>query len=491
MRVVIGGINHETSTFTPIPTNWENYHEHFFLQGQEIIDTLNDTNTPIGGFIEGAKVHGFEAIPTVFGEPHPSAPTERAVFDELLQMLLGGITQAGVIDGVLLDLHGSMVVGNLDGPEAIFDADEHILAAVRDAVGPKIPIVVQLDIHSNVTEQMVEMADVLIGRETYPEIDMAERGRECAEVLWRMCQEGLRPTMALHRMPMIWGLNQATEHPPMREAIAELHKIEAQPGVVCASIATGFYLSDVPAMGSSVHVVTDNDQALAQHHADALGAWIFERRADWQLSLPSTHEALSIAKAAGNYPVIFADTNDNTGGGSPGDSTGVLRTFVEANLTNACLLYIVDLESIALCHQAGVGAMLDLQVGGKSDPLQGPPIPMTVEVMALSDGHFRYQGPMYAGLESTMGPSVYIRQGGIHVILVSQREQPYDPAFAQSMGLDPRTMRYLGLKSTAHFRSGFESWAGAVHVVSEPSIHDMASLTYHRLGHKVYPIDPM
>src|SRR5205085_7720460 len=143
------------------------------------------------------------------------------------------------------------------------------------------------------------------------------------------------------------------------------------------------------------------------------------------------------ARKQGRYPVIFADRNDNTGGGSPGDSTGLLRTFVDEKLEDACVLYMVDPEAVELCRQAGVGATLTLDVGGKSSPLQGTPVRMTVEVMALSDGRFRYDGPMYVGLESNMGPSAHIRQGSLHVILTNGHEQPFDMAFARSLGLDP------------------------------------------------------
>jgi microcystin degradation protein MlrC len=486
MRIVTGAISHETSTFTPVPTTWANYHERFgYLRGAEIVERFQGTNVPTGGFIDGAIAHGFELIPTIFTEPHPSGPTPRAVFDAILDEMLNRIADAGTIDGVLLELHGAMVAEGID------DGEGYILAAVRSLVGPHVPIVGQLDIHANVSRRMVELADVLIGRETYPEIDMAARGRECADVLMRILRDSLRPTMALHQIPMIWGMNQVTAHPPMREAIAELHRIEAQPGVVCASIATGFRLADVPDMGSSVYVVADGDRVLAQRYADELGAWLFERRADWHIPFPTTAEALRQAQASGRFPAIFADWTDNTGGGSPGDSTGMLRTFVEAGLDDACVLYIVDPQAIAECASAGVGATLALDIGGKSSPQQGQPVRMNAEVVALSNGRFRYDGPMYAGLEGDMGPSVHIRQGGLHVLLVTQREQPFDTAFARTLGLDPRGMRYIGVKSAAHFRAGFEPWAGSITLVSEPSVHNMLTgeLRYHRLGRKLYPLD--
>jgi microcystin degradation protein MlrC len=310
---------------------------------------------------------------------------------------------------------------------------------------------------------------------------MAERGRECVDVLMHILNDGLRPTMALHQISMIWGANQVTAQPPMREAISALHQIKAQSGVVCGSIAVGYRLADVSPMGASVYIVTEDNQLLAQQAADELGTWIYERRADWYSELPSTAEALAQSHAVGRYPVVVADTH-------PGDSTGMLRTFVEADLVDACILYIVDPEAVEQCRQAGVGATLRLDVGGKSSPLQGEPVQMTAQVLGLSDGRFHYAGPMYAGLAGNMGPSAYIREEGLHVILVSIGEQPYDTAFAQSLGLDPHQMRYIGLKSTAHFRAGFEARAGIIYVVSEPGVHNPTNLTFERLGRQVYPL---
>lgn len=488
MRVAIGGISHESSTFTPVQTNRQSYEERFLLEGEGILRAFKRTNTPIGGFIAGADAHGFDLIPTLFASPQPSAPTPRPLYDEILGRMLRGIAAALPLDGVLLELHGSMAVGDLDAPDGLADAEGHILAAVRATVGPDVPVLAQLDIHSNVSQQMVSMADVLIGRETYPEVDMAPRGRECADVLARIARGGLRPTMALHQIPMVWGLNQVTAHTPMRDAIAELHRIERQPGVVCGSIATCFFLADVPDMGASVYIVTDNDQRLAQAYACQLGDWIYDRREQWQLAMPTARSALQEAQEDGQYPVVIADMCDNPGGGSPGDSTGVLRTFVEMNLHDACVLYIVDPEAAKECRRAGVGSRLTLEVGAKSSPLQGDPVWMNAEVVAISDGTFQYDGPMYAGLSGNMGPSAHIVQDGIHVLLVSLREQPFDTAFARTLGLEPRQMRYICVKSSGHFRAGFESWAGAICLVAEPSIHSLRDLSFHRLGRDLYPL---
>ena len=490
MRIVVGGIAHETSTFTPVTTTLASYEQRFLLRDDDILTTFRDTNTVIGGFIDGANTHSFDLVPTLYAVAHPSGPTPRDLFDRLLNEMLQRIADAGDMDGVLLALHGSMVVGNLDVPgDGLDDAEGHLLAMIRQQVGEDVPIIAQLDIHSNVTPQMVEMADVLIGRETYPEIDMADRGRECADVMHRILEGGLKPTMALYQIPMVWGMNQVTAHPPMRDAIAELHRVEAVPKVVCGSIAVCYFLADVPHMGSSVYVVTDDDYDLAQQHATELGQWAFDRRADWHYDLPTTQDALELAQANDLFPVIFADSRDNPGGGSPGDSTGMMQTFIDNDLQDACVLYMIDPEAIAQCHAAGVGATIALEVGAKSSPLQGKPIQLTAEVVAISNGNFHYDGPMYEGLAGNMGKSAYIRHKGVHIILVTVREQPFDTAFARTLGLDPRKMKYIGVKSTAHFRAGFEAWAGAIHLVNEPGVHNLGNLPFKRLGRQLYPFD--
>jgi len=485
MRIATGSISHESSTFTTVETNWESYRNQRFgyRSGRKVLDFFRGSNTAVGGFMVGCETHGFELVPTIFANAHPSAPTPRAIFDEIVEDMRSRMEAIDGIDGVILDLHGAMVAEGID------DAEGHILNAVRELVGPDIPIIAQLDIHSNISPQMIERADVIIGHETYPEIDQEERGKECVDVMHRILKQGLKPTLALHQLPLVWGMNQITAHPPMRQAIEYLHEIESRPGVICGSIATCYPLADIPHMGASVYIATDDDQQLAQSLADELAAWLWERRADWQSPMPTTADILPEAEAAGRYPIIFADRNDNTGGGSPGDSTGVLETFLAAGLKDACVLYIVDPAAVEQCYEAGIGTELELEVGAKSTPLQGRPVKMKARVAALGDGRFTYEGPRNRGLEGDMGRSAHIVQDGVHVLLVSRREQPFGIAFSLTMDLDPRQMRYIGIKSAAHFRASFEPFAGNIYVVSEPSVHSAETLAgqFKNLGRKLYP----
>jgi microcystin degradation protein MlrC len=256
------------------------------------------------------------------------------------------------------------------------------------------------------------------------------------------------------------------------------------------TLATGFPWADVSNMGPSIIAITDGDLALAQQTADELGDWIWERRERWYQTPMTLQEGLEAGQKTGRYPVILADMADNTGGGAPGDSTFVLRTFVEQDLQDALLLYMVDPEVARQAHAAGVGATISTEIGGKSDPRQGPSVPLTVEVVALSDGRVLYDGPMYAGTYSNLGPSAWLRHRGVNIVVTSLRMQPLDQAFARSLGIDCATMRVIAVKSAAHFRSGFERLGGPIFNINAPAMHshDYTTLTYHRCP-PVYPIE--
>jgi microcystin degradation protein MlrC len=386
---------------------------------------------------------------------------------------------------VLLDLHGAMVV---EGAE---DGDGDFVAAVRAAIGDERPIVVNYDLHGNHTQQRMKLASASIGYDTYPHADMAERGREAGRLMARTVRGEVRPVTALTTLPMFWSAQrQVTAHPPMDEVLRQVHAAEQRPGILSASVSTGFPWADVPQLGASVFVVADGDQKLAEETAAELAAWIWERRGTFYQPPPTISEGLAAGEAIGKWPVMLGDYNDNTGGGAPGDSTAVLREFLDRRLEQALVLYVVDLEAAQAAHQAGVGAKLRIGVGGKSYPGQGAPVAAEWEVVALSDGKFQYDGPMYAGLTGNMGPSAWLRSGGVSVLVVSKREQPLDAAFARSLGIDCGAMRYIGVKSAVHFRSGFEKIAGSIHLVDAPALHShrFETLQYRRRP-KLFPLE--
>lgn len=491
MRIAIGGILHETATFIDRRTTLADFERGLGLfRGDEIIKRFTGANMCPGGFIAAARRHGFDIAPLLWTFAYPSGLIDRTAYATLKAEFLDRLRQAeadgGPVDGVLLDLHGAMVVDGID------DADGDMIASVRAALGPNRPLLVTTDLHGNHTPLRVANADAIIGYDTYPHIDMAERGEEAGNLLVRMLCDGVRPRSALRQIPLFWSvMGQVTAHPPMNEVLSRVHEIERRPGMLSVTVATGFPWADVPDVGASVIAVADGNSSQAQAAADELGAWIWQHRERWRAPPLGVREAIAAGEAAGKYPIVLADHADNTGGGAPGDSTEILRTFVELELQDALLLYLVDAEAAAAAHAAGQGARIRLSLGGKSSPVQGPPLEVEVEVVAVTDGEFAYDGPMYAGLTGNMGRSAWLRFGGVSVVVVTVREQPFDPAFARTLGIRCEAMKYIAVKSAAHFRSGFERIAGSIYNVDAQAIltHDWGSLPYRRRTRVVFPIE--
>ena len=489
MRIATGGVSHETSTFVQTPTTIEDFkHRKGVFRGNEIIDRFRGTNISTGGFIDGAEEHGFDLVPLLWAFAEPSGLIVREDYDalkaEFLEMLRATESEAGPVDGLLLDMHGAMVIDGID------DGDGDFISAVRKTIGPDRPIMVTQDLHSNHTKRRVAAADALIGYDTYPHVDQAERGREAAELIARTVRGDVRPTMAIHQIPLLWSVaRQVTAHPPIDEAFRLVHEVEQRPGILTVTLATGFPWSDVPDVGASVIAVTDGDADLAQATADELGEWVWERRERWYSMTPTVRDALAEGERTGEHPIILADQADNTGGGAPGDSTEVLRTFLDLRLKDALVLYMVDPEVAEQAHAAGAGSTIHAAVGGKSFPEQGAPVEMDAEVVALSDGTFTYDGPMFLGLTGNVGPSAWLRSGGVSVVVVTDPEQPFDQAFARSLGIDCASMRYIAVKSGAHFRSGFEQMAGSIYNVDAQAVHthNFEQMVLKRSKRKLYP----
>lgn len=487
MRIAIGGISHETSTFAPTRTTLHEFETGLGLfRGPAILERFRGTNNCTGGFIDGADKHGFEAIPLLWTFAYPGGLIPRSDYDTLKKELLDRLLAVLPVDGVLLDLHGAMVVEGID------DGDGDLLTAVRHTVGPLCPVIATFDLHGNHTQQRLDAATAVIGFDTYPHVDMAERGREAADLMVRIVRHEVKPVMAWHRLPMFWNAAcQVTAHPPMDEALRRVHEMEKRPGILSVTLSTGFPWADVPQLGASVIVVADNDKLLAQKAASELGSWMWEQRQRWQKPVLTATDALVLGERVGRYPIVLADMSDNTGGGAPGDSTEVLRLFVERDLADALVLYMVDPEVAQLAHAAGVGKRIKVAVGGKSHPAQGEPVVMEAEVVAVSDGRFTYDGPMYAGLTGDLGTSAWLRHRGVNVVVVSGRMQPLDQAFARSLGIHCASMKYIAVKSAVHFRSGFEAIAGSIHNINAQAIHshDFGRLPYLRRTKPMYPLE--
>src|SRR5918993_3771837 len=494
MRIVTGGIAQETNTFQRELTTLADFQRPGFgtiVRGQQLLD-LEGTGTVYGGAIAEAKRLGVELIPTTYGAVMPGGRVTREAFDTLRDEIVAGIRGALPVDGVLLVLHGAMALEDHD------DAEGLLLAAVREVVGSDVPIVAPLDLHTNLSQAMIDEADALVGYKEYPHIDMPETGAHALRLLVGAVRGETRPAMAHVNLPLIVA-NQAmvtTWQSPLKRAIDRAREFEQRPGVLAATVLGGFPFADVPFTGVATIVVTDDDPALARRYADKLAAICWARRDEFTIRPTPVADAIAEAMAAPAGSVyVLADIADSGASGTAGDGTTVLQGLLDAGARSAAVAQIMDREAVATCVAAGVGSTVTLGVGGRHDRLHGPPVEVTGTVRLIHEGSFPLAGPMGAGTIASRGRTVVLEIGGrdgIELQLTELRGHPHDLNYFRAFGIEPTERRILVLKSAAHFRAAFEPIATKVIEVDAPGISspNLTTFPYQRLRRPIYPLDP-
>lgn len=493
MRIASGGVQHETNTFATVPTTLADFERDSgcgpeFLGGQTLFEMYRNTGTIHGGYIAGAEQAGFELIPLLSVHAQPSGRVEDTTYNELLSQFVSRLNQVLPVDGVLLDLHGAMVT------ESYEDAEGAFIAAVRQVVGTNVPIVVTLDLHANITRQMAAMADCIIGFDTYPHVDMFERGVEAAQLIARIVRGEVRPTMAFRQLPLITlPPMQCTLREPMQSLMSRVFEMEAEPGMLTATVAMGFPFADIQDAGVTVLVTTDADQELAERQADRLAGWLWELRDELQPKLTSVDDVIRFAAENQDGLVIYADGSDNPGGGAPCDGTVVLHALIQAQFQGAVVGILYDRETAVQAHAAGVGQTISARIGGKTDDKHGKPVEVEAYVRCLCDGHFIYHGPMRRGVVGEFGPMALLVIGGVEVVVASRRQQLMDAEMLRVIGVTPEHRKLLVVKSAVHFRADLGPLASHIFDADTPGIHrpDFSAFDFKQLRRPIYPLDPI
>lgn len=492
MRIVTGGISQETNTFQWEPTTLSDFQKgssHIY-RGQQILD-LDGTGTIYGGIVAEARKHGVDLVPTTYGQAVPGGRVSREAFEALRDEIVAGLRSAMPVDGVLLGIHGAMALEHGD------DGEGPLITAVREVVGPDVPIISPLDLHTNLSEEMMEEATAFIGYKHYPHIDTAETGAAAMNLLIRTILGDVKPVMAHVKVPVI-APNQSmvtTWQSPLKKVIDRAREIEREPGVLAATVLGGFPFSDVPYTSVATIVVTDSDRQRAQRYARELAQMCWDLRADFTIHPTPIAEAIAEAMNAEPGSVyVLADISDSGASGTAGDGTAVLKGLLEANARSAAIAQIMDREAVDACISAGVGATVTLEVGGKHDGLHGEPVEVTGMVRLIHEGTFDMGGVMGRGTRSSRGRTIVLEingPGGIELQLTDLRGHPNDLNFFRAFGIEPTERRIIVLKSAAHFRAAFEPIATKVIEVDAPGISSprLETFDYKNLRRPMYPID--
>lgn len=489
MKIFIAHLFHETNTFAPGVSDVKRFSTGAYCRGEQVRETYAGTRHYIGGMLDRATEDQVETVLSIsVGTAGPIIARE--CLDLFISQILEDLRPClPEIDGICLALHGAGVA------EGITDIEGHFLEILRSVVGSEMPITASLDLHANITCDMLKYCDGIFSLKTYPHIDTHEAGYRAMDCLLRCLKTGKKPVMTACRLPLVAAFtNMCTDRPtPAQEIYRLLEEKSKREGIIDAAFLHGFCYADIPETGMSALVVADQpEKDLCLEIADF--AW--QRRAQMKAVTVTAEAALdeAISLMEPGKLVIVVEASDCGGAGGPNDGTFVLKHLLEKNPKNAACVSICDSEVADACHTIGVGGTFTGMIGGKADDKHGSQIPVKdAKILGISDGHFRYTTPMYFGQPYCVGNTARLQVGNVEIMVNSVPRQTHDDRMIAITGSDVANYELICLKSGIAYKAFYTKLPQyKTSVVCDPpgsSTGDLSFFHYSNVSRPVYPLD--
>jgi microcystin degradation protein MlrC len=450
----------ETNTYSSRPTTLKDFADFELLHGEAVAEQHRKTRSVIGGMLD---TNGFEVVPIFSAGAWPAGPADRGTLEELFGRLERELLAAGGLDGILLNLHGAMVCAGVD------DVEVETVRLVRNVVGG-VPMAAVHDLHGNPSPGLVDNCEIVIAYDTYPHVDMYERGVEAAALLAEML-EGRELRTLVGKVPLLsCPLAQATAEPPMRDLQAEAKELAYEAGMRRISQLPGFSYSDVERAGFSVLVVHDAHlRTDGQEVAAALCAEVDARTEDFALARDDPATAVRKAIAAPHGPVLIADVADNIGGGSPGDGTAILAELLTQQANGAVVL-MAEPDLAREAAMIGEGGEVDTDVGAKTDNLHGSPVRVRGKVRTVTDGRYRSGGTWMTGRQFCMGTTAVIDANGVALVAMERATPPFHGEQLTSVGIKAAEAKIIVVKGAVAWRAAYGEIAAEVIEADTPGV---------------------
>lgn len=478
MRVFTATLGTETNTFAPMPTGLADFQGQGYDPAATPTDQLPAFGQVCRALRERAAETGWTVIEGKIAFAGPSGITVRKAYEYLRDQLLADLKAALPVDMVLLQVHGAMIA------EGYEDAEGDLFARVREIIGPTVFLGAELDPHCHLSPLKVASTDLLVLFKEYPHTDIYERAQDLVRLAEEAVAKRIKPVMRVRDLGMITLIHTSRE--PARGLVDRLKAMEGRDNVLSISIAHGFPWGDSPDLGTRVLVVTDGDAVKAEALCQSIGDEIIARRAEFAPLFPEAEEAISRGLASNHMSVVLADSADNPGGGAGGDSTFILERLITRRVDNAVIGPFWDPVAVSYCVQAGVGAVLDIRVGGKVSRFSGNPLDVRAEVLTLK------RDAMQDGLSGTrapLGDVAVVKIDGVRVVLNTHRTQGFGTDLFTQFGIDLAETKLIVVKSSQHFHAKFGPIASEVIYVETPGVvtANFTSLPFKRARKTIWP----
>jgi len=483
-NIAVGRVWQETNTFNEVPTTLNDFSRHTYVVGDAALKTFRDCDDELAGFTAELDGSDVNYVPILSANCWCGGPVEEDVVNRFENDIREQFRLAGNIDGVIFSMHGAMV------SEGNTDIEGLLTTIIREEIGPNIPMVLTLDHHANMTRSMINACDVLTGYRHCPHIDMRETGRRGARLLLDLIDGKVRPYKAYSKLPLVTPCEKfLTREGPMRNWFDLARHLEKNKSVIDISLFPVQPWIDVAELGWSVLVTTDQNPDLAEELAKELSTHAWERRESFFTRKYGPEEAVNIAAKATPGPVVIADGADATNGGSPGDSTCLLREMLNQKISCIAYMTMVDAEAVNVASAAGIGAEVNIDLGAHLSRRFHQPVKIRAIVERFSDGCFEVTGHIAATID--MGRCVLLRIGTIHIVVSEHAGPGHDPAVYRQIGLEPRDAQIVVVKSTVGHMDVFADimTRSLACECPGPSPSYLDLLDYRQIPRPMYPFD--
>ena len=486
MKIGILSVFHETNTFSPIPTDMENFKKNVWLTGSDIIKAFEGTRTPIGGFLEIIGERGYEAVPLFAAHATPAGVVKHEVFQEIMLNVRKQLEDHPQIDAIALELHGAHIVEGIEDPEAV------LCAEIRELIGDK-PLAVVTDFHANMTPGRLKSATIWSGYRTNPHVDTYEAAVRALENLFFYIDDNQKPEFSFVRVPVIFPpISQSTGDSPFQGIIEKARQLQEKFDLRDFIVHGGYSYSDIPYAGLSITALGGSkDRAERDLALTEMAKFV------WESKNVVTQEIVDIDRVMqlvlngvrNNKKYAVADISDNINGGSAGDSTHLLAPLLISGLK--VLTTICDPAAIDKLNEVKISEVIDLSLGGYSHPAVGSPLFVSAQLMWKGNGEYIHEGLMNHGASYSIGKAAWVRVKSVDILIQSFAQQPNDLAQFKIAGIDPSDYEVILLKGAAALRANWQRLVDEFINASSPGITDcvLERLTYVNLAENVWPLD--
>ena len=486
MRIGLIQITQETSSFNPTLTTLADFESFGIYEGTEILERLHSAG-PVGGYLAGIDASGLdvETVPIIRGAARSGGRLSSEAFEFFDNKVRDGLQLAGELDGLVMLLHGAASAEEID------DVEGALLATARDVIGSSVPLALMLDHHANVTQAMVDHSDIIVGFRTQPH-DQFETAQALTEHAVRLFSGQITPTTAWRKLRMLTHQEQyLTSGGPMKILFDRAREMEDDPQVLTVSPFPMQCWLDADEGGWAMIVVTDDNPSLAETLADELAELAWSMRTEFQRteSVP-VDQAIIAADQSDDGLVILSDTGDSVLGGSGGDSTVILEALLRLEIRGRALIPMIDPFSARHLAQAGEGATVTLELGGRSAPFFSS-LTVTGVVRAVSSGVVQLTD--HAETEIDMGHTVAFDVGPATLLVTEYAGVAgIHPAVYRHVGIEPADFQMVVMKTASNFQYMAPLTSTMIRAATPgPTQSDIAALPWQRIPRPCFPMESL